>query len=227
MLDLVLLRNSGVVTRVAPDSLGGSWLVPLPPRAKGSIWARATSRPTPSFAGVIPPWCPRRSRPGDKQIALQYHLRSGGQTVHLPLGGAAVTANVLLEEPGAAAAAAGLALADSQMIEGRFFRRWTGDLPANATIRITLPGAPGDSMPILVALVAVLSLALAAAAWRALPRTPLVSVDRLVGELASLDARFEGKQTETPAAEWSRYRARRERLKAELEAALARESGGR
>ncbi len=76
-------------------------------------------------------------------------------------------------------------------------------------------------------MVGVIGLALAVAAWRALPRVPLVSVDRLVGELASLDARFEGKQPETAADEWSRYRARRDRLKAELEAALARESGGR
>ncbi len=227
VLDLVLLRNAGVVTRVAPDSQGASWLVPLPPASKGLDLGESDVSPDAVVRRGDTAVVSAPISPGEKRIALQYHLPSGGRTIEVPLGGSAVAANVLLEEPGATASAAGLALADSQMIEGRVFRRWTGELPAGATVRITLPGIPGDSRPLLIAMVGVLGLALAVAAWRALPRAPLVSVDRLVGELASLDARFEGKQTETAADEWSRYRARRDRLKAELEAALARESGGR
>ena len=227
VLDLVLLRNAGVATRVAPDSQGASWLVPLPPASEGLDLGESDVSPDAVARRGDTAVVSAPISPGEKQIALQYHLPSGGQTIEFPLGETAVTANVLLEEPGATAVAAGLALADSQMIEGRFFRRWTGELPAGTTVRVTLPGIPGDSRPLLIAMVGVIGLALAVAAWRALPRMPLVSVDRLVGELASLDARFEGKQPETAADEWSRYRARRDRLKAELEAALARESGGR
>ncbi len=35
VLDLVLLANAGIRTRVAPDSLGASWTGPLPPRSEG------------------------------------------------------------------------------------------------------------------------------------------------------------------------------------------------
>jgi hypothetical protein len=92
---------------------------------------------------------------------------------------------------------------------------------------VTLPGAGSDAAPILAAMVAVLALALLAAAWRLLPRARAVSTDRLVGEIALLDTRYQGREAETTSEEWGRYLERRGRLKAELEAALARESGGR
>jgi hypothetical protein len=76
-------------------------------------------------------------------------------------------------------------------------------------------------------MVALLALALVAAAWRLLPRARAVSSDRLVGEIALLDTRYQGRESETTPEEWARYLERRGRLKAELEAALARESGGR
>jgi hypothetical protein len=76
-------------------------------------------------------------------------------------------------------------------------------------------------------MVAVLALALLAAAWRLLPRAPGVSTDRLVGEIAVLDTRYQGREAEIAPEEWARYLERRRRLKAELEAALVRESGGR
>jgi hypothetical protein len=135
--------------------------------------------------------------------------------------------NVLLEEPGASITAPGLALADSQVIEGRSFRRWSGDLPANAIVRVTLPGAGADAAPILAAMVALLAVALLAGAWRVLPRARAIPADRLVGEIALLDTRYQGREAETTPDEWARYLERRGRLKAQLEAALARESGRR
>jgi hypothetical protein len=49
----------------------------------------------------------------------------------------------------------------------------------------------------------------------------------LLGELALLDVRYQGREEDTSPEEWSRYRERRNQLKAELEAALARGSGAR
>ena len=54
-----------------------------------------------------------------------------------------------------------------------------------------------------------------------------VDPERLVGEIALLDTRYQGREAETTPEQWARYLERRGRLKAELEAALARESGGR
>jgi hypothetical protein len=227
VLDLVLLDNAGTKTRVAPDSLGASWTGPLPPGSEGlelgesDVSPDAVSRRGDSAIVSAP------ISPGEKQLAFQYHLPAGRREIRIPVGPEPVGLNVLLEEPSATASGPGLALADSQLIEGRSFRRWTGDLPANALVRVTLPGSPPDAAPVLAALVAALALGLLAAAWRTLLRPRAMPTDRLVGEIALLDSRYQGRNAETSPDEWERYLERRRNLKAELEAALARESGGR
>jgi hypothetical protein len=227
VLDLVLLANAGTETRVAPDSLGASWTGPLPPGSEGLDLGDSDVSPDAVIRRGDSAIVSAPIAPGEKQLAFQYHLPAGRQEIVIPVGSEPVGMNVLLEEHDATVTAPGLALADSQVIEGRSFRRWSGDLPANATVRVTLPGAGSDATPILAALVAVLALALLAAAWRMLPRARAVSTDRLVGEIALLDTRYQGKEPETTPEEWARYLDRRGMLKAELEAALARESGGR
>jgi hypothetical protein len=227
VLDLVLLANAGTETRVAPDSLGASWTGPLPPRSEGLELGESDVSPDAVLRRGDSAIVSAPIAPGEKQLAFQYHLPAGRQDIEIPVGAEPVGLNVLLEEPGARVTALGIALADSQLIEGRSFRRWSGDVPANAIVRVTLPGAGSDAAPILAAMVAVLALALLAAAWRLLPRARAVSTDRLVGEIALLDTRYQGREAETTSEEWGRYLERRGRLKAELEAALARESGGR
>lgn len=227
VLDLVLLANSGAKTRVAPDSLGASWTGPLPPRSEGLELGESDVSPDAVIRRHDSAIVSAPIAPGEKQLALQYHLPAGRQEIEIPVGAEPVGINVLLEEPGAMAAAPGLALVDSQLIEGRSFRRWSGNLPPNTIVRVTLPRAAADAGPILAAMVAVLALALLAAAWRLLPRARAVSADRLVGEIALLDTRYQGREAETNPEEWAGYLERRGRLKSELEAALARESGGR
>jgi hypothetical protein len=227
VLDLVLLANAGTETRVAPDSQGASWAGPLPPRSEGLELGESDVSPDAVIRRGDSAIVSAPIAPGEKQLAFQYHLPAGQQEIEIPVGAEPVGMNVLLEEPGASITAPGLALADSQLIEGRSFRRWSGDLPPNAIVRVTLPGAGSDAAPVLAAMVAVLALALLAAAWRMLPRARAVSADRLVGEIALLDTRYQGREAETTPDEWARYLERRERLKAELQAALARESGRR
>jgi hypothetical protein len=227
VLDLVLLTNAGTETRVAPDSLGASWAGPLPPRSEGLELGESDVSPDAVIRRGDSAIVSAPIAPGEKQLALQYHLPAGRQEIEIPVGPEPVGFNLLLEESGTTVSAPGLALADSQVIEGREFQRWSGDLPANATVRVTLPGAGSDATPILAAMVAVLALALLAAAWRIWPRAQVVSTDRLVGEIALLDTRYEDREAETAPEEWARYLERRGKLKAELEAALARESGGR
>jgi hypothetical protein len=227
VLDLVLLANAGTETRIAPDSLGASWTGPLPPRSEGLELGESDVSPDAVMRRGDSAIVSAPIAPGEKQLAFQYHLPAGRQEIEIPVGSEPVGMNVLLEESGAEVVSPGLALADSQLIEGRSFQRWSGDLPANAIVRVALPGAGSDAAPILAAMVAVLALALLAAAWRMLPRARAMSTDRLVGEIALLDTRYQGREAETTSEEWARYLERRERLKAELQAALARESGGR
>jgi hypothetical protein len=46
--------------------------------------------------------------------------------------------------------------------------------------------------------------------------------DLLLNQIAALDARYQGREAETAADEWTRYCERRAALKADAEAALAR-----
>jgi hypothetical protein len=227
VLDLVLLANAGRVTRVPPDSLGAAWSGPLPRGSEGLELGDSDVSPDAVIRRNDSAIVSAPIAPGEKQLALQYHLPGGRREIEIPVGPEPAALNILLEEPGATAVGPGLAIADSQLIEGRSFRRWSGDVPANAIVLVRLPGAGPGATPILAVLVTLLALGLLIAAWRLLPRARAVPADHLVGEIASLDARYEGRAAETAPEEWARYLERRGRLKAELASALARGSGAR
>jgi hypothetical protein len=227
VLDLILLFNPSTQTRVAPDSLGASWAGPLPPASRGlelnrgDISSDAVLRRGDSAIVSAP------LAPGQKQLAFLYRLPAGRQKVEIPIGPDSVGVNLLVEEDGATVAGPGVALADSQLIEGRAFPRWSGDLAPNTSVLVSLPGADPVAPRILAGLVAVLALALLVAAWHLLPQARPVSTDRLIGEIALLDVRYLGREADTSPEDWARYRERRNQLKTELEAALARGSRGR
>jgi hypothetical protein len=235
VLDLVILRNAGRLTRVAPDTVRPSWSVPLPEGTQGldvgesDISSQALARRGDSLlvsAAIAP---------GEKQLTLQYRIPAGQNSMALPIGSPGITVNVLAEETGAKVTGPGLALADSQVIQGRSFRRWTGTVPGSSVIRIALPGQQRAPRWLLIALVAGLAVALAAIGWYVLSRRsgaqvssermPQGSADALVSAIAALDAQYLGREQDTPEPEWREYQLERVRLKAALEASLA--AGGR
>jgi hypothetical protein len=133
---------------------------------------------------------------------------------------------VLLEERDAQVSGGALALADSEMIEGRSFRRWSGRVPAGGRVVLTVTGGSrAASWRVLAGLVAGLALVLVLAAWRLLGRGKRDLVQeppgRLLDAIAALDARYLGRESETPADEWRAYEVRRARLKEALAATLA------
>ncbi|MBA3258785.1 MAG: carboxypeptidase regulatory-like domain-containing protein [Gemmatimonadales bacterium] len=229
VLDLIVLLNGGRLARVAPDTLGASWSGPLPAASEGldvgesDVSPEAIERRGDSVFLAAP------IAPGEKQLSLQYHLPGDRTEAAFPLGREGGTVNVLLEEPGATARADGLTLADTQVIGGRNFRRWTGQLAAGTVIDVRLPSTAGTPLDLLGALVAAVVVGLAVATWQILARRPIpaaASPDSafpgpLLDRIAALDARYLGRETEVEATEWSRYQADRARLKAELEAMLA------
>jgi hypothetical protein len=227
VLDLVLLANAGALTRVAPDSESASWAGPLPPQSEGLDVGESDVSPDAVMRRGDSVIVSAPISPGEKQLAFQYHLPPGRREIEIPVGGAPLALNLLLEEPGARVSGATMVLADSQLIEGRAFQRWTGDLPANAVVRLHLPATGTQSTAVLFAMVGLLAGTLLLAAWRLMPRARKVSVDGLIDEIATLDARYQGRESEIASEEWARYLRRRGILKTELEAALARESAGR
>jgi hypothetical protein len=231
VLDLLVLSNTGRLARVAPDTLEASWVGPLPVRSQGldvgegDVSPDAVSRRHDSLVVTAP------IAPGEKQLAVQYRLPAGLRELVLPLSDSGTRVNLLLEEAGARVTGP-LTLADSQQIQGRAFHRWTGVAGSGATIRVVLPGPPGTPTAWLVALVVLVGAGLAAATWAVgrRPRpaaVPTADPAALLDAIARLDARYAGREENTPPGEWSVYQSRRAALKAELEAALAAQGRGR
>jgi hypothetical protein len=233
VLDLVVLANTGLLARVAPDSVGASWTMPLPPESEGlevgesDVSPDAVERRGDSLLLAAP------IGPGEKQLSLQYHLSGAGRSLSIPVGREGGAVNVLVEESSAAVSGVGMTAADTQLIGGRVFRRWTGEVSGGTVIRVRLPGAPRAPGYLLAGLVTTAALALGLATWalltgrlgRTRPVPVTVVSHGLIEQIATLDARYLGREAEVEAAEWSRYQDDRARLKAELEAVLA--TGGR
>jgi hypothetical protein len=225
VLDLIMLRNPGRQTRIAPDTLRASWRGALPRGTSGfevgesDVSAEAISRRGDSL------FITAAIAPGDKQLTLQYQVSPRSSVVELPLDADSALVNVLVEEPGIRVSGPGLQPADSQVIQGRSFRRWSGVAGTPGVVRIVLPGGAELARWTLPLLVGVLGLGLIGAGWLALSsrrdRNAARQRAELLDALASLDLRYEGKQDLVSEQEWSSYLSERARLKHQLEGALA------
>ena len=172
LLDLIILRNGGRLTRVAPDTGQGTWSVPLPVGTVGlqvkesDISSEALTRVGNALTiGAA-------LAPGEKQLTLEYQVPGDRRLLQLPVDRAGLPLNVLAEESGVRVDGPGMAPADSQVIQNRSFRRWTGTVRATGPVRILLPGGKSPPSWLLLALVGGLALALAAGGWYALRGRP-------------------------------------------------------
>jgi hypothetical protein len=230
VLDLMVLRNDSRFTRVASDTNHPTWSGPLPQGTIGLDVAESDfSRDALARRGdsvlVIAPFAP-----GEKQLTVQYLIPSSRTSIQLPFAGAGGAINVLAEEAGVRVSGGGVALADSQVLQGRSFRRWTGVAHPGAVVQILLPETGRTPTWLLAVLVGTLSLALAGAGWHLLRRRTAPagqSCGELLDAIAALDIRYLDREHDTPAEEWSAYLAERARIKARLEASLAAERRSR
>jgi hypothetical protein len=227
-LEIVMLANQGSATRVPGDSTTPAWAGRLP---AGAIGAAAGNGDVAAEAMVfsgdsILLFAP--IAPGEKQLIYTYNLPPSPGTVRFPATDSIGIVNLLLEESALTARGGTLVRGDTQAIEGRTFRQWTGAVPAGAAIEVDFPGNPNRG--ILPALVGGMALVLGAVLFRALrraPQTGKVAVpaapESVLDRIAALDARYNGKEAVVPAAEWAGYLAERQRLKDELSKDLARQ----
>lgn len=223
VLDLIVLRNESRLTRTTSDTTRPTWSAPLPSGTVGldlseSDFSRdAVARRGDSVVVVAP------FAPGIKQLTVQYLIPSDRAAVELPFGPPGAAINVLAEETGVRVNGSGIAPADSQVLQGRSFRRWTGVAQRNSVVRIVLPGTGRTPKWLLAALVGTLTLVLAGAGWRLVAKrsAPAPKTRELVDAIAALDVRYAGREGETPVDEWNSYITERARIKAQLEASLA------
>jgi hypothetical protein len=237
VLDLIVLRNDGILARVAPDSAHPSWSLTLPPGSgemqlgEGDLSPDAVVRVGDTVRVLAP------LAPGQKQLSIAYATVPVRGRLVFPVGAAETPVNLLVEEPGAVVNGSALALADTQVIEGRTFRRFSGRVLAGGSITLTLPAGPATaSRRVLAGLVGGLALALGAAAvWlvrrprrRAALRAAAAPDETapLLDAIAVLDTRYGGREREVPPDEWQRYTDERAALKARLEHALAAQGPG-
>ncbi len=233
VLDLIVLQNRGDRTLVAPDTVHPAWSAPLPAGTfglqpgEGDVSPEALRREGDRILLFAP------IAPGEKQLILQYGLPTAARTLALPFEASAGFVNVLVADPSARVSGGTLAPADTEVIQGRTYRRWMGQVPAGATVRIELASPLSAPRWALRALVGGLAAGLALAAVRALrPRGGARSapgdgadVDLMLELVAQLDARYAGRESAVDPVEWSRYRTDRAELMTRLEALVAARSG--
>ena len=232
VLDLIVLLNDGRRARVSPDSTRPSWEMILPRGTgelevgEGDVSPDAVIRVGDTVRVLAP------LAPGQKQISLQYAVVPVDGRIAFPAG-SGQSVNVLVEERTLQVSGGRLALADSQVIEGRAFRRFTGEVPAGGAVVLTVgvAGAAALSRWALPVLVSTMALVLALAAWRFVGRRAVApsagstgtasSPQRLLDALAALDAQYAGRESEVAPDVWARYVADRARLRAQLADVLA------
>jgi len=217
VLEIVGVSNGSDRTRVSGDTARAVWGIALPAGTSAVRPGQGDFSPNALvirhdsvllFAPVAP---------GEKQVVFSYSLPSKVGRLPLRFDEPVAEVNVLVEDEDAKVSGGPLVRADTQLIEGRTFRRWSGAMPAPGTLLIIFPGI-GAPVWLLPGLVALTALGLVLAAWRLIPRPVPAAVD-LVGAIAALDARYLGRESEVSPAEWQRYQSERARLKQQAELA--------
>ena len=221
VLDLLVLTNRGDLTRVGTDSLTPTWAGFVP---SGVVGARVGEADFSADAAKIKGdslliYAPLA--PGEKQITVEYVLPAGTDLT-VPFPADSVATNVLAQDLAAHVINPAMAMVDTQNIEGQTFRRWVGAPRANSMLRVSFGRAPGE-VPrwLLPAMVGLMGAGLIFALWRLRSRKAPVSLESLTDRIATLEARYLGRESEVSPGEWQRYLADRERLRAELARHLA------
>ena len=86
MLDLIIVRNDGRLTRVAPDTTRGQLECAAAEGTTGLQVGRATSRPRLCAGPETHSSLPRALAPGEKQLTLEYQVPSDRSSIELPFG---------------------------------------------------------------------------------------------------------------------------------------------
>ena len=227
------IDNAGTRTVIARDTTTPLWSTRVPTEAESLSVA-----PGDVSAGAV---AFRRGRaelyapisPGVRQLVITYFLPANAFPLSQPMERAVTVLEVLLEEPRAEVEGSRLREVAPAQIDARTFRRFLGqEVPASAAIRVSAPPPIGEHRTALFVLAGVLALAMLGAfgIWFARGRTlrtaspapAVANSERLVHELAALDARFEREKPADADARLA-YHQRRAEIKQQVASALAAE----
>jgi hypothetical protein len=234
VLDISQVQNTGVATRVAAGT-GASFSLRLPsgvrdPQSGASDIPASAIRFEGNRALISAPF-----PPGDKQVVISYTIPEGVSTFEVPIDQATGEVDLMLEDS-TAQPSDPLRPTDPVAIEGHTFRRYAAtDMTAGSSFTVRFESR-SSRRATLFATLAAGALLLGGAAYaltRRGARSPAEqgasasadasgeSNERLVAQLAALDDRFQGHESDTPPEAWASYQARRAALKAALARRLA------
>lgn len=191
VVELLSLFNGSDQTRVAVDGQP-SWRMPVPETAVDVHVdvAELSAEAVEVRAGEIAIFAPLT--PGERQLTLQYRLPPDAAELESILTDSVEIINVLLEagDPGTINSSWLLAADSAVVIDGRPFTRYAGAGAPGQTLRVDFPVPLRLGRGPLAALIALVSLTLAGAAWgigrRRRDSDPGIAA--LVDELARLPA---------------------------------------
>jgi hypothetical protein len=228
VLELILLRNRGTLTRVTSDTARPAWQSAIPPGAvdfqvgDSEMSAAAVYRRGDSVAALAP------IEPGEKRIIYSYVLPPGESLVSFPIDQAVGRLQLLVEDTTATLEEGPIAYVGVESVEQLRFANFEGlTVPAGATVTLRLSNRPfvvEGIMPFVMIVAALAMLAVLWWWWRRVPAAALVADDAeiLASQIAQLDDAFEAHRDSATAGEREAYARRRAELKARLTAALAR-----
>ena len=242
VVEVFEVGNDSSVTLVSGGSGRPTWSARLAPGAEnprvnptGEV-GPSTTRFADGRAQFMSPMSP-----GVHQLSYAYELPSRALPLSVTVERPSEVLEVLVEEQGARVSGARMEEVAPVTTSGRTFRRFMGQaVPAGTVVRIDVPFAFGAARQrwlwivaatCALAMLAALAVALGRSRHRARamarvtnerPAVPLRPSERLLSEIAALDARFErnGRATNDERAG---YESERAALKARLAAALADE----
>ena len=234
LVEVFELSNDTTVTAVAGSRGRATWSTPLSPNATdfqagqsdiGGNAMQARDGRVQVFASISP---------GVRQVAFSYSVPGEDFPLTVPVADSVAVFEVLVEDPGATATGGGLTEQPVVSLEGRTFRRFLAQGVAAGspiTIDVGAPTGPRGSryvfVPVIVA-AALMGLALMIALTRrraapaVVPQPGRVDAAHLARNIADLDDAF-ARMAAPSDAERTSYQQRRDALKAQLTAALAKE----
>ncbi len=167
VIDWLVLDNRGALTRIGRDSTQPTWGAAMPREARNPVVGDAR------LSQISPEAVDFRSdsifvlapvSPGPKEVLIQYEIPVGTRGFTVAVGGID-SVDVFLEEREAAVEGVGWVVRDSQLFEGRRFRRYVSRGAPRSILTVALPGPanlPPYALPVLVGL---MGIGLAGLAW--------------------------------------------------------------
>lgn len=223
VLELLVLQNSGGLTRIATDSLHPIWTERLPEDAiqvqigDGDVSDASVAVIGDSIAVTAP------IPPGQKQLLFTYVLPSNERRLDLTMSQPVTDLNIMLEDTTATLVSGPVVPRGKQVFEDAHFARFEGtNVPAGSRVVVRFAAPFFTSNELVIALVVLVGIGLAVGLTYWLRRNQGVAVtpELLAAQIARLDEAYEAGGAKDPAAD-AAYRAQRSALKGRLEAALA------